>query len=1036
MALTVYKSSAGSGKTFRLVREYIKLLIKRPEDYQHILAITFTNKATEEMKSRILDTLKMIINQSEPSYIEELSFELGADFQLEKITRNAKEAYELIIHNYSRFEVSTIDSFFSRVLRSFARELDLPLSYEVEMNQDMVLKESIHLLFRSLDEEKAVKQWLANYSLDRMEEEKSWNIEGGLTKIGENLFKESFQKALDSEEWDLEAYAELIDNLKKRVKLFKNTLAKLANDALDLIQQNELHVADFNRGANGFAKKFVDLTKGEINLTDTFKKTMRGESSWFAKSSSKKEQIESALLNGLQDKGFELIEYYEKELVEYNSAQVLLKNIYAYGVLEVLSQQLKNYRDEQNVMLISDTNFILKDILDQADAPFMFEKLGSYFKHIMIDEFQDTSNYQWKNLEALIINSLSEDHEVLIVGDVKQSIYRFRGGNMRLLLSEIKQDLGAFYTKEADRNLEDNWRSKRAIVEFNNALFEKLPSKLNDNDLLANSNLFQEAFKGHHQNVRGGEGGFVRTTFYDRGDWQERALDQLVKNVRYNLELGYTLKDILILVNQNSQITEIAERLLAQNWRIVNNDTLLLANSPLVRFILLTLQFLDSSKDELRNIALIYAYHQLIGTSSEVLAKPKEGRLTLEEAGFPAEFTQRMTALKQLGLYDLIAELLLVFDLKEQTDVYLQQFLDVVLEQSGKGVNSIDSFLDWWNINGEKQAVATSQSTDAITIMSIHKSKGLEAPIVMIPFASWSILPNANMHQYWTEDVPEHYYPLRFAPLDFNTVLKDSYFADSYYQEAEEGSLDILNKTYVALTRPREKLYISAPRGKNIGSSTISDLLFKTLSEMDLNYEEADLEWVFSKGDDRGTADDKPMVRAEQIRTYPESSFIQKLNIRNDSSRFFMLQETESAQNINLGNQVHEVLASIKVREDLPSVIMQLKQAGEISQSSIAEIENKVKVLLQNEQVQEWFSGDYEVFNEREIWFKGKVAKPDRLMTKGSSAIIVDYKKEVESEKHLSQVKHYMQVMETLGYDAVQGYLVYMDSLNVKEVTK
>ena len=324
----------------------------------------------------------------------------------------------------------------------------------------------------------------------------------------------------------------------------------------------------------------------------------------------------------------------------------------------------------------------------------------------------------------------------------------------------------------------------------------------------------------------------------------------MVESIQHNLSLGYRLKDFLILVNQNSQTSDIAERLLAKNWRIINNDTLLLANSPLVKFILLTLQFLDSSKDELRNVNLIYAYHQLMGLQSEALAKSKDSRLSLEEAGFPKEFTEHKTALKQLGLYDLIAELLLIFDLKELTDVYLQQFLDVILEQSGKGVNSIDSFLNWWNINGEKQAVVTSQSTDAITIMSIHKSKGLEAPIVIIPFANWPILPNANMHQYWTEDVPDQYYSLRFAPLDFNTILKDSYFADSYYEEAEEYSLDILNKTYVALTRPREKLYISAPKGKNLGSSNISDLLFKSLSQMDLNFEQGDQEWIFSKGED------------------------------------------------------------------------------------------------------------------------------------------------------------------------------------------
>lgn len=1036
MALTIYRSSAGSGKTFTLVKEYIKLLIKKPSDFKHILAITFTNKATEEMKSRILDALKQLIQLSDLNYAQSLATELGADYTVDAISRNAKEAYELIIHNYSRFEVSTIDSFFSRVLRSFARELDLPLSYEVEMNQELVLKESIQLLFRSLDDQKTVKQWLANYSLDRMEAEKSWNIEGGLTKIGAHLFKESFQKALDTENWQLEAYAGLIDRLKKEVKLFQNTLAKLAHDALDIMDQNGLHVSDFSRGANGFAKKFVDLTNAQIHLTETFKKTMRGESAWFAKSSPKKEQIEWALINGLQEKGEELISYYENEIINYNSAQALLKNIYAYAVLEALNQQLKNYRDEQNVMLISDTNFILKDILDEADAPFMFEKLGSVFKHIMIDEFQDTSDFQWKNLMALIENSLGTDGQVLIVGDVKQSIYRFRGGNMRLLLSQIQKDLAAFFTKSSEHNLEDNWRSKKAIVEFNNHLFEKLPLQLNSNDLLANSDLFQKAFKDHQQRNKGGEGGFVQATFFDRGEWQERALDQMVDHIQNNLDMGYRMKDILILVNQNSQIPDIAARLLAHNWRIINNDTLLLSNSPVVSFVLLLLRYLDSSKDELRNLTLVYAYHQLIGIPSDVLIERKEARRQLEEAGFPKAFTEGKTSLKQLGLYDLIAELLLIFDLKGLTDVYLQQFLDVVLEQSGKGVNSIESFLDWWKINGEKQAVATTQSTDAITIMSIHKSKGLEAPIVMIPFANWSILPNANLHQYWTEDVPDQYHPLRFAPLDFNTVLKDSYFADSYFKEAEEGSLDILNKTYVAFTRPKEKLYITAPKGKNLGSNNISDLLYKSLSEMNLDFDEADQKWTFSRGEDQHASTEKAFDQAHLIKTYPSSSFIQKLNIRNDSARFFMLQETESAQNINLGNQVHEVLASIKMEEDLPSVMAKLKQAGEISHRAITDIEDKVNILLKNDRVKDWFSGKYEVYNEREIWYKGQVAKPDRLMIKGSKAIVVDYKKEIESDKHLKQVRHYMQVMEEIGYANTQGFLVYMDHLKVKEVNR
>lgn len=1036
MALTVYKASAGSGKTFTLAKAYIKLLILNPQDYKHILAITFTKKATEEMKTRILHYLVELSNGTEAVMEAALLAELGTGFDESLIKRRAAEAYELIIHNYSRFEVSTIDSFFSRVLKSFARELDLPLSYEVEMNQDLVLNESIENLYRQIDGDKDLLRWLTQFAKHRIEQDKTWNLDEDIRKLGRNLFSEDFQDNFDKAKIPLVELEGIIDQLNKEVKVFENTLKGYAENALDIISTHQLVLEDFSGGSRSVANAFNKFIRSDFKSLDTFFKCARGEKSWYAQTSKKIELIESCLAAGLQEKALSIDNYYHDHLAHYLTATAIVKNIYSFGLLEALYQQVKEYRDEHNILLISDTNKILKDVLDVADAPIMFEKLGSTYKHIMVDEFQDTSSFQWINLKPLIINSLSEGHEVLIVGDVKQSIYRFRGGNMKLLLTQIKQDLIGFYPKGTDQNLDTNYRSLARVVEFNNALFDKLPKLLNQLEMLADSSLFLAAFNAHEQKIKHKEGGLVQAKFFnDENEWKPQAIDHLVKAIKLNLSQGYGFGDMLILVDRNKEIADIVLRFMVEKIPFINGDSLRLTQSELVVFLVELLRYLRSDKDEVLRLNLIILFSRLSQRESKkAFIRARGSRMTLQEAGFPALFIEQYHVLKQQSLVDLVHQLLLVFDLRARADIYLQQFLDIVLVQSQKGNNSISTFLDWWDKEGSDETISTSEITNAIRIMTIHRAKGLESPIVFVPFANWSFTPNATMHQFWTEHLPEAYEELAYIPLNYSrSTLEGSHFQPDLVQETEEYALDILNKTYVAFTRPREKLYLSAPNGSK-GRKGVHQQLYQAFQEMDVIQKDESEYVEFVLGDEHpkmsNAAEEKDAL---PMSVYPKTQFLDQLSIRNDSERFFMLQETDQAKAITLGNQIHDVLADIITTQDLPMVLKQRLQAGEFTSSQMQAVENQVQQIFEHEQVSEWFSDQYEVYNERVLMFNGQELKPDRLLIKGAQAIVIDYKTGEESAKHLKQVNTYMQAVSAIGYEP-KGYLLYIEPFNIKEV--
>lgn len=1048
MPLTIYRSSAGSGKTFTLVKEYLKLILRRPRDFQHILAITFTNKATEEMKSRVLKSLLEIAKGEATAMAAVLTDEFDGELTPKVIQLRAEEAYELIIHNYSRFEISTIDSFFSRVVRSFSRELDIPMSYELEMNTALALDEAVAQLFRSLGQQKELRLWLEQYTFEQIENDKSWNVEGNIQELGRNLFKEQFQEGFIHVDVTLARLTELVAEMKKVIDQYKRTMKAAARQAIKSIEEAGLGIDDFTGKSRGPVNTFFKVAeKEDFELNKTFLATANGEKSWYAKKSDKADQIEQLLAGSFGEAIDTLLKCVNNHERNYRTTLALFRNIYAFGLLEALNSNLKDYRDEQNIMLISDNNALIREIVRQDDAPFIFEKIGSFFKHVLIDEFQDTSNFQWNNLLPLVLNSLATGNEVLIVGDVKQSIYRFRGGNMRLLLEQVGKDLANFREVIHYKNLEENYRSLEGIVQFNNAFFDKLPKSLDRIEHVNDMAFVERAYEGHRQIPKQAAGGYVQVLLYQADEsidlsWKERALESLVTNIRENLKLGYDHSDILILVNRNGDMPDIAAHLLANDLPFVSERSLMLGNNDLIRFLIETLYFLQSEEDDIGLVNLTHLYRKMKGEQHlDHLIKRTYTAHDLAGLGLPERFLDNRRSLAQLPLFDLVEQLLLLFDFRAESDVFIQKFQDLLLEQTQKGIHSIHGFLEWWQEQGKDSTIAGNENTNAVKIMSVHKSKGLEAPIVMMPFADYSFLPNAKLHSFWTREVPEYLSDLSFVPLNYSKAgLINTDFEEAFLEETLESVMDSLNKTYVAFTRAREKLYVSGPHQtpKAHGSfHRINHFLEVILDdcELDIVKQEEDhlLKYEYQSNLPK-TAEPEPGEEVTEMDTYPRASYIDHLSIRPDSDRFFMLQDTEGAENISMGHQVHEVLSLMANAFDAEAVIKQLLAEGTVFAKDVDKIKERVNRLMQHPQMQQWFAADYEVLTERELSYGGKLLRPDRVMVKGDEAIILDYKKEKKEAAHEAQVKRYVEAVNALGYAKTTGYIVYVDPVEIMEV--
>lgn len=1057
--LKIFRSSAGSGKTYQLASEYIKLALQDPDfKYSHILAVTFTNKATAEMKARIILFLQKIANGKDEVLIKTLSTELNLD--KETLQHRASIALTKILHHYSLFSVSTIDSFYQRILRSFARETGLIGNFNIELDAQKVLDEVLDLLMDDLGDNKLLTNWLLQYSFERLEQSKNWDIRNELGKFAREIFSTAFKEHEDeflSIENISEKFDSVIKELNKIIYGFEKHMAGIGKEAEQYILTKGIDIGDFSGGAKRSTFNiFIKIQNNEFNFTTTNLKCLEDKEKWYAQKSPKKELIREAVDEKLDELLHQAYNYYQKNYPEYLSAKVVLENIYTLGIYHEIFEKLAHYKAENDLFLLADTGNFLKDIIADNEAPFIYEKIGAWYDHFLIDEFQDTSYLQWNNFLPLIKNSLAAQQQCLLVGDAKQSIYRWRGGDWSLILDQVQRDI--FEEQLNYQFLTTNWRSAPPIVNYNNAVFEMLPQLLSryfeeqvtdrldadfkdkycNNILELYKNVTQQTATHNEEKA-----GYVEFQFIENqktsSEWKEEALEWLKQKIEALLENGFQLSDMVILVRSSREGREIVtylQQLNARylktpnskyNYKAISDESLLIKDHPAIRFIISSLKTILQPSDTI-------AVEELKTSLLEIRSNMA---LSIDPAAEHLNFEKVLASFSSLSNYEIseITEhLIRQFDLHKITGAtaYLLTFKEALMEFLQKQTSDLATLLNWWEENKDKLAVKMPESVNAIRVMTIHKSKGLEFPVVLIPFCNWEIDHRASQNNYiWCTSEHKPYDALGVLPVKYSSKLEDTYFSNDYFKEKHLAYIDNLNLTYVAFTRAEEALMMCGAvkkSNKNFRLSKISDTLFMAMNNADF-----ELQTYFSQDTGKFIYGDLPprepedqsSEEANTLSEYYSSPWQEKVKIKYEASE--VLEEIEDRQNINYGLLVHDVLSKVKYHDDFGQVIDQYKWSGLLNDEDYSNVKDQLDRALSNPEINKLFSKGKLIKTEVPIFTsEGKEIRPDRVIIGESETTVVDFKTGKPEPKHKSQVLQYKKVLEQMGYQNVKAKVVYV----------
>lgn len=1037
---TLYRSSAGSGKTYALVRNYIKMALLgdehgfRPRYFRHILAITFTNKAASEMKGRVLQFLSDLAEGKGADKKDTFFTHIQEDTDLTVVEVQARAQLVLsaVLHQYADLSISTIDKFVYRIVRTFAHDLELAQSFEVEMDQSKMIQPVVALLISKVGTNKDLSKALVAFALSKAEEGKSYNLEQDLEQFAKHLFVEESEPHIQSlKSVGINDCLEVKSQLQKDITVFEQPLLNYAQQFLDFFRKENLEPKNFYYSDfYNYFNKLTDLDTAKMFPVKRLKESMAANR-WYAKSCppAVQETIDSneTFLSGLYE---DVQQHLRQHFKEYVFNKLLSRNIYSIAVLNELLQELEEYKSDNNIKHISEFNKAISEIIRKEPAPFIYERLGERYKHFLVDEFQDTSVMQWHNLLPLVHHSLSMGNQNLIVGDAKQSIYRWRGGEVeqfvKLPTTIFKEEglpnpaeVSAALQRNAEEVLlKDNWRSNFEVVDFNNRFFSSLKEILTPE--------LQEIYQNHEQNPRGEKGGVVHIDFTAKSDEVKADIMQKVICKAKELNaLQYDWKEMAVLCRTRKDASEVAFHLNQAGLKVVSDEALLLNTSSEVNVLIAVLSYLhdDSNKVAMTNVLhFLFQKGLLIGDLHTQLKAVSTGNKkdflsVLSSAGI-AFSPQRLW---QLPLYDLVEKLIKQFQLSA-SNIYLQFFLDAVLKFSVKRGNDVVEFLEWWEENNEKEAIVVPDDMDAIKVMTVHKSKGLEFPIVFLPF-NWEI--GKPKSELWV-DAKGKIQQMKVALLSNSKLLDDSEYADLRKEELNKVLLDDLNVLYVAMTRPKHQLYIyteeSSGGEKYNALSKLMDYYFKG-QEVLFPYQEGEL---LSKQQDNKYAEPNDGYYLNYIPTENWRSVVQ---LKNSAQQLWDVDLDKK----EWGTLLHQALSKIHYLSDKERVLESLKQDGLMNDSLKEKLQIRIEELLQEESIQPFFAEEWQVKTEQEILQPdGDTYVPDRILFKDGLVQIVDYKtgSDALQQKHENQIKNYAYLLQQMGYINIQKFLIYTEEKN------
>tara|TARA_R110001606_G_scaffold280193_1_gene428754 strand:- start:81839 stop:84967 length:3129 start_codon:yes stop_codon:yes gene_type:complete len=1034
----VYNASAGSGKTFTLVKEYLKVLLNSEDifTFQKVLAITFTNKAAGEMKERVLSNLEDFADGKENDLFKIIVNEIAIDKTT--IQARSKKILEVILQNYSAFSITTIDSFTHKIIKSFAYDLGLPLNFEVEMDAISLLNEAVDVLISKIGTDKKLTKLLIDYSLDKTDDDTSWDISRDLNEFSKVLLNEDdihhFRNLADKQ---LEDFTNLKTKLFAHQKELKEALKNVGLDCLELIENHGLEHKDFMRGT--IPKFFADLSVISIKIdflkrSETIEKAIENHQ-YYAKSTS------STIASSIENIVPEIISLFNKAKAIFSQFlmnKLALKNIIPLAVLNNINGELERIKDENNIRLNSEFNQLISDNIKEQPAPFIYEQIGQRFQHYFIDEMQDTSVLQWQNLIPLIDNALAQENgNLLLVGDGKQAIYRWRGGKAEQFIELGSDAKNPFYVGKEIKNLETNFRSYSEVINFNNSFFQHTSNFLQNESY---KNLFLE---GNKQVENSKKGGFVSLTFLDKEEDKDEHKIKYPKKVleKINqLKNEFSLNEICVLTRTKKDGVAVANYLSENGVAIISSETLLIQNSAKVSFIVDVLKVLQNPNDEETRFEMLYFLYQHLqiekpkhvffnefakSDNEIILASLKSYGITFDILTF-----------HQLPFYEKIEEIIRGFKLINSSDAYVQFFLDVVLEQQRKSTD-IGSFLEFWEIKKDKLSIVAPESADAVQIMTIHKSKGLEFPVVIFPCdvdVYRQIKPKV-----WLDKLPENYDDFKELLVDFGKSLSEvnNRGLEIYNQQREELELDNFNLLYVALTRAVEQLYVITEKKISakgeVNTNYYSGVLINYLIQNNRWNDEV-LEYTF--GDKKRVSEKKHKISLAEVHQKFISTPWQEHNVVLLASAS-KLWNTLQGEAINFGNLFHEILAKIITKNDVDKVIEQYYQQGFVDEHQAKYLKNSIDAVVEHPDLKKYYSKDVIIYNEREIVdVDNQIIIPDRLvLTNKNDLVIIDYKTGNQSKEHHQQLLRYERVLKSMNFNIHKKILIYLnDKIDVVEV--
>ena len=1115
--INVIKASAGSGKTYQLTYEYIKMLlgVKRKGHYElahendherhrHILAVTFTNKATGEMKERIVKELSVLAGRvpgkSSP-YMADLCRDMGGVSEVE-IEKAAQKALIDLLFDYTNFNVSTIDSFFQMILRTFARELKMSYNYDIELDDDYAIKVGVNDFLSSLAHERGtapdsreakrirrVKSWIREFVRDEVTNKKSWNIflESESVNVSGAKFSRSFSfndfaSCLTKEELrmriddivsylgydgDDEERADYIYQFKtalhNRMQEMKKEAVATAESALDSCAKDGLSVEDLNRnGGLLWITKINESNPDNCGL-GTYKTAKIQESAekgdkWF-----KKGKFKNAPQLSEETKDF--VSRCINVIAECNSRFLIYKemhrNVFMLGLLGEISRYLSKFRKENDLILLADTNELLHKIINNEETPFVYERVGIWLSHFLIDEFQDTSRAQWDNMKPLLFNSCAEGSDNLIIGDEKQCIYRFRNADPTLLRTDVGQH---FTVKQNDSGKCTNWRSTPKVVEFNNSFFAEIAPMLGAGEEYGN--VVQELPAGKQYE----NDGYVEVTFVDAksqdsedegtGRFADVVLERLPELVKDMLSRGYSYSDIAVLVSTNSQGADVIKRILDYNAsrtdeepviNVISNESLMLKSSPAVRLVISHLRYLDTKLVQADDDSAVedcddYRHRVLRDFESRMFKEGVDAGVALEEsfASVPRKSSGTVMSLSALLPENvesfnivsitehIIAQNITEEDLKRE-NAFIQAFQDSVLDFSNRSNATIHEFLKWWDRGGCNTSVNSPDGQNAINVLTIHKSKGLEFRCVILPFCDWDLAGKDEVLWLPKEDVLDSGLlsgvsadcvpPVIPLMPKADMCLANNGLGDFYNAKMRSRIIDSLNKTYVGFTRAIDEMYIFTPvQGSRDTSPTKMNNLLSILpvEEGSLTYRSGTKGCVKSKDTDGVSSLKMPLYKVENI----------KLE--------YNTPDLYGNEHRVRGTRLHNVFKRIRYKDDVDTALLYFKVRGVIPSECYEDDSKVVREALEDERVQEWFDRRNKVYNERSMVNTFKKRRPDRFVTTPQGkTIVIDYKfGEIHDTSYKKQVREYMDILEEIGMEEIEGYLWYPLEKKIERVNR